>query len=385
MQTEKFNKVFDFQRKSKIKASEGLDEGEFPFYTSSPNLSKYLKDFQINDHCLVFGTGGNPSIHFTEKPFSVSTDCLVAKVNEHFYELIDPKYVYYYFKSNAELLENGFRGIGLKHISKGYIGDLDIPIIDINEQKRLVKKLDQANYLFNKRKESIELLDEYLRTIFLDMFGDPVSNPKEWPIKTIEELVQNVKYSIKRGPFGSSLKKDMFVDNGYLVYEQYHALNRDFSFERYYINDKKFEELKAFAVKAGDIIISCSGVYLGKLAEIPQNYKKGIINQALLKLSINQEIMRNRVFMDIFTSQSFKAKYLDNKIGSGIPNFPPISVFKTFKFICPDLQVQKDYEGKVEKVENFKKKMEEELDEFEKLIEILNNKYLTINRDGSRS
>lgn len=262
-----------------------------------------------------------------------------------------------------------------KTLNKKLLEKFVIPLPSLVVQKEIVRKLDRVRLLIQKRKEAIDLLDQYLKNVFLEMFGDPISNPKKWPTKTIEEIVKKEKYSIKRGPFGGSLKKDMFVEDGYLVYEQFHALNRDFSFARYYIDEKKFQELKAFEVKAGDIIISCSGVYLGKLAEIPQNYKKGIINQALLKISLNNEIMRNKLFMDIFTDPSFKAKYLDNKIGSGIPNFPPVSVFKTFQFICPDINIQDEYENKVKNVENLREKMQEEISKLEQMMQSLSQKY----------
>lgn len=293
-------------------------------------------------------------------------DVTVLRVDDN---IADNRFVMYMINTPnfRNTINSNVTGTTRKRISKKNLSNLQIPLPSLLVQKEIVKELDRVNLLIQKRKESINLLDEYLKSVFLDMFGDPVLNHKKWPTKTIEEIVKNEKYSIKRGPFGGSLKKEMFVDNGYLVYEQYHALNRDFSFERYYIDEKKFQELKAFEVKAGDIIISCSGVYLGKLAEIPRNYKKGIINQALLKISLDNSVMRNQIFMDIFTNPSFKAKYLDKKIGSGIPNFPPISVFKTFKFICPDLQSQINYEEKVEKVGNLRKKMRGELNKLEEL------------------
>lgn len=294
---------------------------------------------------------------------------------------IHPKYFFYCLYSmhlKGKTLKYQSKTTGIINLQLDrYINTEKILIPNLKEQEKIVKKLDSVNLLIQQRNESLELLDQYLTSVFLGMFGDPISNPKKWPTKTIEEIVKREKYSIKRGPFGGSLKKDMFVEEGYLVYEQFHALNRDFSFARYYIDEKKFQELKAFEVKAGDIIISCSGVYLGKLAEIPQNYKKGIINQALLKISLDNEIMRNKLFMDIFTNPSFKAKYLDSKIGSGIPNFPPVSVFKTFQFICPEMNIQKEYENKVKEVENLRNKMHEQVSELEQLMQSFNQKYFS--------
>ena len=89
-----------------------------------------------------------------------------------------------------------------------------------------------------------------------------------------------------RGPFGGTLKKEIFVSQGYPVYEQTHAIYQNFDSFRYYIDNKKFNELGRFEVKPGDIIMSCSGT-MGKFAVIPLDAKRGVINQALLKLTVN--------------------------------------------------------------------------------------------------
>lgn len=172
----KFEDLFLFEKKSKITAGDGLATGLYPFYTSSPNLSKYYNEAQFEGESLIFGTGGMPSIHFCDEQFAVSTDCLVAKPKKEF--LV--KFVYYFISSNNWILENGFKGAGLRHISKSYISKIEIPLPPLEEQECIVHKLDAAHTLQQKRKEAIALLDNYLKAVFLEMFGDPVKNPKGW-------------------------------------------------------------------------------------------------------------------------------------------------------------------------------------------------------------
>lgn len=265
-------------------------------------------------------------------------------------------------------------GTTRQRISRGNLAKLSFRLPPLQDQIRIAKILTQAENLITKRKESILLLDELLKSTFLEMFGDPVRNEKGWGIKTIEQLVKKEKYSIKRGPFGGALKKDIFVSEGYLVYEQYHALNNDFTFERYYINDEKFNELKAFEVFPNDIIISCSGVYLGKLAIIPQNAKRGIINQALLKIVLDQKIMSNHFFVFLFTHNSFKNKFFGEVRGSGVPNFPPIVEFKKFDFIYPPLDLQNKFVTIVKKVEALKIEYQASLTELENMYGVLSQK-----------
>jgi type I restriction enzyme S subunit len=142
-----------------------------------------------------------------------------------------------------------------------------------------------------------------------------------------------------RGPFGGSLKKNCFVENGNAVYEQQHAIYNQFSEIRYFINDEKFEEMKRFELKSGDLIMSCSGT-MGKVAIVPPNIKKGIINQALLKLtpSKNLDIEYLRYWM---SSPDFIQRIEENTVGAAIKNVASVKILKEIEVPVPPLQEQK--------------------------------------------
>lgn len=181
----KFSDVFEFHKKSKIKAGDGKPKGKYPFYTSSTELNKYIDDYLFDSESLVFGTGGKASVHFAQNKFAVSTDCFVAQTNT---KDVNPKFVYYYLSGNIHILEQGFKGAGLKHISKAYISEITFPKFFRKKQDKIVQILDTADDLHQKRKEQLALLDDYLKSVFLAMFGDPVINPKKWPIKELGKV-----------------------------------------------------------------------------------------------------------------------------------------------------------------------------------------------------
>lgn len=277
-------------------------------------------------------------------------------------KLLSKKYLYYVLTGTS--FQNFISTIGARAAQAGFNKDdlsyfkFHLPT-SLDDQEKIVSVLEKSQNAIKYREKSLMLLDELLQMKFLELFGDPIKNEKGWQTKSITELVKKEKYSLKRGPFGGALKKEIFVEAGYLVYEQYHALNNDFTFERYYINDKKFQELKAFEVRPGDIIISCSGVYLGKLAILPPDAKKGIINQALLKVSLDQQKMNNEFFVFLFSQKSFKFKFFGDVRGSGIPNFPPMEEFKKFNFIHPPIEQQNNFDRIVQQVKKLKRIIEE--------------------------
>jgi len=188
MKTEKFKDLFGFGQKSNIKAGDGLDKGRFPFYTSSPKLTKWIDREQHFDEALIFGTGGLASVHFEDQPFSTSTDCIVAITTN---QEIKTKYVYYYLFGNIHLLERGFKGAGLKHISKKYIENLAIPIFPIDTQNKIISILDKAFSIVNKRRIANEIIDDLLRATYLELFGDPITNPKDWKIIEFKDVAKN--------------------------------------------------------------------------------------------------------------------------------------------------------------------------------------------------
>jgi type I restriction enzyme S subunit len=281
---------------------------------------------------------------------------------------IFPRYFFYdlfYKHLSKRTLKYQNKTTGIINLQLDRYLDEDIKVPSLNEQRKIVKFLDTADSLRQKRKEQLTLLDDYLKSVFLDMFGDPVINEKGWKYRKLPLLISKAKNSLKRGPFGGALKKEIFVDDGYLIYEQNHALNNDYSFKRYFIDENTFNTLRAFEVKSGDVLISCSGVYLGKLSIVPQGASPGIINQALLKITLNTEIMLQIFFVYVFSHPTFKTKYICSNRGSGIPNLPPMSIMKEINFIAPPIELQKKFADIVKQVEQTKQKMLASLDEMD--------------------
>jgi len=155
----------------------------------------------------------------------------------------------------------------------------------------------------------------------------------EWEEKTLDDICKLV-----RGPFGGSLKKEIFVKDGYSVYEQSHAIYSDFSSFRYRIDDEKFSELKRFMVKSGDLIMSCSGT-MGKFAMIPKNYEKGVINQALLKLTVKTDYDNLFIKISLETDHN-QDRLLSQSAGGAIKNVVSVSQIKELGLAVPNPQEQ---------------------------------------------
>jgi type I restriction enzyme S subunit len=135
---------------------------------------------------LIFGTGGAASLHFVDGPFSASNDCYIAVPKSR--SVKDAKFFYYFLTSNIHLIENGFRGAGLKHVSKSYLEEIELPANPQIDREAAIKRIDRAAIILRKRKEMLAMSDEFLKSAFLDKFGDPVMNPKGLPTAPIRQL-----------------------------------------------------------------------------------------------------------------------------------------------------------------------------------------------------
>lgn len=166
---------------------------------------------------------------------------------------------------------------------------------------------------------------------------------KGWEIKKLGDVCAFV-----RGPFGGSLKKNIFKQDGYAVYEQQHAIYNQFSDIRYFIDEHKFNEMKRFELHSGDLIMSCSGT-MGKIAIVPKNFKKGIINQALLKLSPSREI--SNVFLKLYMqSEAFQDELRKYSQGAAIQNVASVAILKKIDIPLPKLSEQKEIVAILDKV-----------------------------------
>lgn len=156
-----------------------------------------------------------------------------------------------------------------------------------------------------------------------------------------------VVVDMKRGPFGSAIKKEHFVPDGYKVYEQQNAIYDDHTLGRYFINTKKFKELEGFQVSPGDFLVSCSGT-LGKVTRIPQNAAPGVINQALLRLRIDERKIDPVFFLHLFRSEWVQGKFVSGAKGVAIKNFAGVKELKQIEVPLFSIEQQKKISEKIE-------------------------------------
>ena len=176
----------------------------------------------------------------------------------------------------------------------------------------------------------------------------PFELPKGWVWCKLDDLA-----FYKKGPFGSSLTKAMFVpksSQSYKVYEQKNAIHKDCTLGSYYITKEKYDSLIGFAVQPYDIIVSCAGT-IGETYVLPVGMQEGIINQALMLIRLfSKEIER---FYLLYFDFILKDEAYRNSKGTAIKNIPPFDVLKNFLIPIPPIGEQKRILDEVDRLMSF--------------------------------
>ncbi len=203
---------------------------------------------------------------------------LKASVNEHVFILRAKEAVLPFFLYSI-VRHEGFQK-SIRPLIKGIIGGISL---EIRKVQIPVPPLDIQQEIVAEITNHQKVIDG--ANMVIDSWQPQVPYDSTWPLVELGSVC-----NLTRGPFGGSLKKETFTKEGYVVYEQSHAISSDFTTFRYFVSEPKFNEMKRFQVLPSDIIMSCSGT-MGRTAILPACSPPGIINQALLKLSSSNQIL----------------------------------------------------------------------------------------------
>ena len=176
----------------------------------------------------------------------------------------------------------------------------------------------------------------------------PFEVPSSWALIRLDDIG-----IYRKGPFGSSLTKSMFVPKGadtVKVYEQKNAIQKDHTLGTYYITRQYYEsKMRSFTVEPGDILVSCAGT-IGETYVLPEHIEFGIINQALMRMTIFAPIDLD--YFLLYFDYVLKETAKESSKGSAIKNIPPFEIFKKLILPLPPLEEQKRIVAKVRELES---------------------------------
>ena len=332
------------QPKSKIKAGDGKQEGAYNFYTSSQTQSKFYHYATYTQPSLIFGTGGMASVHYCDQPFSTSTDCLVM----YGYQGANIELIYHYLRTNLHILQAGFKGAGLQHISKDYILDIEIDMPDAAIQKQIVAQMGMIDKLIDSRRKQVIYLDEAVKSRFIELFGDPVANDRGWQTQPLDSVCK----TIVDCPHSTPSYTD--EDTGYMcIRTSIVKKNRILWDEIEYIPEHEYHQrIQRKRPEKGDIVYTREGAILGIAAMIDRDCNVALGQRSML-LSPDTAVCLPQFLSAAMNFESFLREALGGVSGSASPHIN-VGDIKAFAIILPPIKLQEQFATFVEQTDKSK-------------------------------
>ena len=333
--------VLSPQPKSKIKAGDGKAEGKYKFFTSSPIQSKFVDKANYDKPSLIFGTGGNASVHFCDEPFSTSTDCLVMYGRSK----TELETIYNYLKSNIGILENGFKGAGLKHISKEYILAIEIDLPSEEIQLEFLQKNRIIDGLIEAKQAQLHLNEDLVKSRFIEMFGDVINNDRNWSMATMGEVAE-----IKIGPFGTLLHKEDYIVGGHALVNPSHIVDGKISVDiSLTISDEKYEELSAYHLKIDDIVLGRRGE-MGRCAVVRE---EGLLCGTGSLIIRPNDKLKPYFLQTIISNPTYKKIIEDKAVGVTMMNLN-VPIVESLRVPMLPIELQNDFISFMEQIDKSK-------------------------------
>lgn len=272
-------------------------QGKLNFNTDRFTTIKELKIFQNRLHpkpddilLTIVGTIGRVALLTEDRPLVFQRSVCVLRPRQN---TIDSYYLRYVLESSIvksqleiETHEATQAGVYLESLN-----EIMIPLPDIIEQKRIADILRRADRLSRLRRYAREISDTYLQSVFLEMFGNPVTNPKGLDEKPLDSIVTMDKFAIVDGPFGSDLKAEEYTDNGVRVIRVNNIKPNAFNFDDIrYVSTIKYQSIKRSTVLPGDVIMAKVGNTLGKTCVFPDSIQYAVLTANVCKVTLNTDI-----------------------------------------------------------------------------------------------
>lgn len=283
------------------------------------------------------------------------------------------QYLWYAIANKVEELNSKGTGSTFKAISKSILGETEIPLPSLDEQRRIAATLDKVANLIALRKQQLAKLDELVKARFVEMFGD-LANPRcKFPKCTLEESCSDEE-DIKCGPFGTQLSKDEYQNSGIAVWE-IPQINSGFTSKpTHFLTAEKAIQLKAYSIKPGDIAMSRKG-NVGKCGLFPENYEPGIIHSDVLRIRVDS----NRVIPCFMMYQLHFSQAVQHQIevvsSGAIMAGINVTKLKRIQVSIPDYELQKTFSIFVGKIGRQRLTIQQSLDKLEMLKKSLMQNY----------
>lgn len=345
-----------------------LTKSGYPVYGANGKIGYYSEYNHELPTLLITCRGATCGTLNMSKPKSyingnaMALDNLSSDVNR--------KYLFYYLSKRG--LEDTISGSAQPQITKIGLHRVKIPLPPLPEQKRIADILDKADRLRRTNQELLDAYNELQKSVFLDMFGDPVTNPKGWELTKFNEIIENLLGGISIGGEQRKIKKDEYgvlkvsaVTSGQFSNKEYKA-----------VNSNEVPE-KITTLKRGDLLFSRANTreLVGAVAIVDRDYRNLFLPDKIWRIDVKNSYVSQYYLYNLFTNKRFRPEI--SKLATGTSgSMLNISKEKLRNLILPlpPLPLQNQFAQIIENIESQKALVKKSRKESEDLFHALEQK-----------
>lgn len=359
-----------------------FENGTIPWVKSGELKNRYITEVEeyitdlavekssaklVSKGSLLIAMYGATVGEVSQLAFDATTNQAICNIQPD-ENVCDVNYLYRFLEASKPYLLSRRVGGGQPNISQGVIKDLEVPLPPLSEQRRIAAILDQADELRQKRQQAIEKLDHLLQATFIDMFGDPVSNPKGFEVKKLSEQVDLIQI----GPFGTQLHQEDYIENGIPLINPSHIKNgKIIPNHKLTVSQSKYEELTQYHLRLNDVLLGRRGE-MGRCAVVTENEVGWLCGTGSLFLRPNLEKI-NPFFLELLLSSYSIKRYLENvSQGQTMANLNK-TIVGSIPLISPSIEIQNKFFLIAEKIDKMKTELKSAKNQVNNLFSSLQN------------
>lgn len=328
-----------------------------------------MEQYLCKGDILVCASSGSKQLVGKAASFNFETECTFGA----FCKVVRPNqdvanYLSVYFQSNAyrRKISEVAIGANINNIRNEHIDALELPIGSNAENEKVVASFSLLQQIIDGRRQQLHKLDDLVKARFVELFGDPIINPRGFEKVPLSKLAE-----IKIGPFGSLLHKEDYIQAGHALVNPSHIIDGKISIDsKLTVSEEKFNELRAYHLRVGDVVMGRRGE-MGRCAVVTEN---GLLcGTGSLLIRTNGEVTADYI-QKIISFPSFKKTIEEMAVGQTMPNLN-VPIVSRFQIIKPPFEVQKAYYDFVSQIDKSKAVIQKALDETQLLFDCLMQKY----------
>ncbi|MED4269527.1 restriction endonuclease subunit S [Geobacillus stearothermophilus] len=268
-------------------------------------------------------------------------------------------YIGRFLQSKSKYLRDTCTGATIPHISKKALEEIKIPIPSYEKQIEISKILDKAQELIDKRKAQIEALDQLTQSVFLEMFGDPLRNNKNFEVVKLGEYTTHVSSGVT--PRGG---QSAYVPQGIpLIRSQNVHMNKLNLDDVVFITEEVHESMKRSQLRKYDVLLNITGASIGRVAVYLGENNQANVNQHVCIIRLTEGV--NPFYLSYYVASpqfQHSIKFLNSGATREALNYTQI---KNFNILLPPLELQNKFAEIVQKIEYQKDLLQKSLEELE--------------------